>query len=167
VANAASGLDPSVLLDLGAGTGITSLTVLREHPNARLVGIDESAEMLDHARNALPNADFRVARLEDPLPDGPFDLVISALAVHHLDASGKLDLFRRVRVVLAPGGRFVLGDVVVPEDPRDVIAPIDAEYDKPDSVADQLEWLADAGLQSHLAWVERDLAVMVGDRTSR
>jgi tRNA (cmo5U34)-methyltransferase len=33
--------------------------------------------------------------------------------------------------VLAPGGRFVFGDVVVPEDPADVVTPIDGVYDTP------------------------------------
>jgi len=41
--------------------------------------------MLAHARRVLARADLRVSRLEDELPPGPFDLVVSALAVHHLD----------------------------------------------------------------------------------
>jgi SAM-dependent methyltransferase len=82
-----------------------------------------------------------VGRLEDRLPDGSFDLVVSALAVHHLDAAAKADLFVRVADQLRPGGRFVLGDVVVPDDPADAVTPIDGWYDKPSTVADQLRWL--------------------------
>jgi SAM-dependent methyltransferase len=67
---------------------------------------------------------LRVNRLEDPLPEGTFDLVVAALAVHHLDGAGKADLFARVAARLRPGGRFVLGDVVVREDPADVVTPI-------------------------------------------
>ena len=44
----------------------------------------------------LPGADLRLQDLRDPLPDGPFDLVFSALAIHHLDAAAKADLFARV-----------------------------------------------------------------------
>ena len=55
---------------------------------------------------------------------GPFDLVASALCVHHLRGSLKRDLFARVRARLAPGGRFVLGDVVVPADPADAVIPL-------------------------------------------
>jgi hypothetical protein len=40
--------------------------------------------------------------------------MFSVLAAHHLGGPGKADLFRRVAAGLAPGGRFVLGDVVVP-----------------------------------------------------
>jgi tRNA (cmo5U34)-methyltransferase len=163
VARATTGLDVASVLELGTGTGVTSLRFLAEHPDARLVGIDESPDMLDHARRALPGADLRVALLQDPLPHGRFDAAISALAVHHLDSAEKADLFHRVRAALAPGGRFVLGDVVLPEDPTDVVAPIDGEHDKPSTVADQLQWLADAGFDARVTWVSRDLAVLVAD----
>jgi cyclopropane fatty-acyl-phospholipid synthase-like methyltransferase len=150
------------LLELGTGTGETAVHVLAAHPGAALVGIDASAAMLEHARPRLPEADLRVARLQDPLPDGPFDIVFSALAVHHLDGPEKADLFGRVAAVLTPGGRFVLGDLVVPEDPADVVTPIDGEIDRPSTVAEQLAWLADAGLAPALTWHVRDLAVLVG-----
>jgi tRNA (cmo5U34)-methyltransferase len=152
------------ILDLGTGTGVTAGRVLEIHPHARLIGIDENAEMLAAARRALPEAaDLLVARLEDPLPSGQFDLVVSALAVHHLDGAGKAGLFRRIAQVLGPRGRFVLGDVIVPVDPRDLVTPIDGVYDKPSSVAEQLDWLREAGFAASVAWQERDLAVLVGD----
>ena len=70
------------------------------------------------ARRCRPIASSCASRSsQDPLPEGPFDVVVSALAVHHLDGAEKADLFQRVTASLAPGGRFVLGDVVVPEDP--------------------------------------------------
>jgi tRNA (cmo5U34)-methyltransferase len=163
VAQVTSDLDARSILDLGVGTGVTSQRVLTEHLDARLVGVDESSAMLEHARRALPAADLRTARLEDPVPQGPFDLVISVLAVHHLDGPAKADLFRRVASVVVPGGRFVVGDVVVPEDPADAVTPIDGEYDKPSSAAEQLCWLCEAGFRARIAWVEADLAVLVGD----
>ncbi|MCW2987057.1 MAG: Methyltransferase type 11, partial [Conexibacter sp.] len=152
------------LLELGTGTGETAAHVLAAHPGATLVGIDASDDMLARARTRLPAADLRVARLEDPLPEGPFDLVFSALAVHHLDGPAKADLFARVAAVVAPDGRFVLGDLIVPEDPTDVVTPIDGTFDQPSGVEEQLAWLAAAGLEASLAWRERDLAVLVGVR---
>jgi tRNA (cmo5U34)-methyltransferase len=154
---------PVRILELGTGTGETARRVLAIHPDAQLVGIDASEAMLARAREALTNADLRVSRLEDPLPEGPFDLVVSALAVHHLDGGGKADLFRRVAEVLRGGGRFVLGDVVVPDDPDDVVTPIDGDYDTPSRVEEQLRWLADAGLDARVVWVNRDLAVLAAD----
>ena len=161
----ATGSGAKRALELGTGTGETASRVLAAHPAAVLVGIDASREMLDRARTVLPEdrVELRIARLEDPLPGGPFDLVFSALAVHHLDAAGKEDLFRRVAGVLSPGGRFVLGDVVEPEDPSDVVTPIDDGFDKPSRVAEQLAWLAASGLRARVAWARRDLAVLVAE----
>ena len=162
-AAAATGTSATRVLELGIGTGETARRVLARHPRARLVGLDASREMLDQARRGLPDdrVDLRFARLEDPLPDGPFDVVISALAIHHLDDHGKAELFRRAARVITPGGRLVIADVVVPEDPSDVVTPIDNDYDTPSSITDQLGWLAQAGLEPSLAWARRDLAVIV------
>jgi tRNA (cmo5U34)-methyltransferase len=162
-AAAATGSCAMRVLELGIGTGETARRVLARHPTARLVGLDASREMLDEARRRLPydRVDLRVGRLEDPLPDGPFDVVISALAIHHLDGPGKAELFQRAARVISPGGRLVVADVVVPEDPFDIVTPIDDDYDTPSSVADQLGWLAQAGLRPSLAWAHRDLAVIV------
>jgi tRNA (cmo5U34)-methyltransferase len=162
---AATGAGSKRILELGTGTGETAGRVLARHPDASLVGIDASPRMLVQARAALPagRVTLRVGRLEDELPDGPFDLAISVLAVHHLDGPGKADLFARVAAVLSPGGRFVLGDVVVPDDPADAVTPIDDDYDTPSRIAEQLRWLSDAGLSSRLAWASGDLAVLVGE----
>jgi len=151
------------VLDLGTGTGETARRVLARHPDAAIVGVDASEAMLSRARDVLPDADLRVARLEDPLPAGPFDLAVSALAVHHLRGPAKAELFNRIADVLRPGGRFVLADVVVPEDPADAITPIDGVHDVPSRVDEQLEWLFAAGLRAAVAWSCRDLAVLIAD----
>jgi len=160
VARAATDVTVGDVLDLGTGTGETAARLLARYPEARLTGVDESADMLAAARAALGNAPLLlVAKLEDPLPPGPFDLVVSALAVHHLDGAGKADLFRRVAHVLRPGGRFVLGDVVVPGDAEDAVVPLSEGYDQPDTIGDQLGWLGDAGFDARVTWRLRDLAV--------
>jgi tRNA (cmo5U34)-methyltransferase len=161
LARATDGIDARRMLELGTGSGVTSRRVLARHPHAQLTGVDSSEHMLGAAD--LPGADLRLQDLRDPLPDGPFDLVFSALAIHHLDAAAKADLFTRVSAVLAPGGRFVMADVVVPEDPADVVTPLDAGFDLPEAVPDLLAWLQDAGLRGHVAWQARDLAVLAAD----
>lgn len=165
-AAAATGTGAIRVLELGIGTGETARRVLERHPRASLIGLDASREMLDHARHALPNdrVELRVARLEDPLPDGPFDVVIAALAIHHLDGGGKAELFGRAARVIEPGGRLVLADLIVPEDPSDVVTPIGNGYDTPSSIAEQLSWLAEVGLEPALAWAHRDLAVIIATR---
>jgi tRNA (cmo5U34)-methyltransferase len=147
------------ILELGTGTGETALRVLAQNAGARWTGIDASEAMLAAARARLPQtAELRVQRLEDPLPEGPFDLVVSVLAVHHLDANAKRDLFMRVSRLTS---NFVLGDVVVPENPEDAAIEIDGVYDVPDTVADQVQWLRDAGFDDVDARAIRaDLAVV-------
>lgn len=154
---ATEGFDVRDVLELGVGTGETARRVLARHRGARLVGIDASEAMLAAADL---EGDLRVSRLEDPLPEGPFDLVVSCLAVHHLEAGEKRDLFRRVADALRPGGRFVLADVVVPEREEDAVTPTTPGYDNPDPLASQLEWLRAAGFEPETTWTWKDLAVV-------
>jgi tRNA (cmo5U34)-methyltransferase len=163
VAAATSGIMARSILELGIGTGETARRVLPLHPGANVVGIDASDAMLRRARERLPEADLRVSRLEDALPSGPFDLVVTALAVHHLDGAEKAALFRRVATALRRGGRFVLGDVVVPDGPADVVTPIDGVYDRPSRVDEQLRWLTETGFTARVSWRHRDLAVLMAD----
>jgi tRNA (cmo5U34)-methyltransferase len=167
VASATLGADVRTVLELGTGTGETALRVLEAHPYARWTGIDASKAMLGRARERLPNADLLLGRLEDPLPAGPFDLVVSVLAVHHLDGPGKRDLFKRLADVVATDGRVVLGDVVVPERPEDAVIEIDWVMDLPSSVPEQLAWLDEAGFDADATLVRPDLAVLVATRRTR
>ncbi len=162
---AASGVaTATTILELGTGTGESARRLLAAHPGAHLTGVDESPEMLAAARAALDPArvTLRQRRLEEALPAGPFELVVSVLCVHHLDGPGKADLFTRIAAVLAPGGVFVLGDVVVPADPADVVTPVDNDHDTPSTIDEQLDWLAAAGLEPQLHWTHRDIAVLSG-----
>ncbi len=166
VAAATTGPSVSSVLDLGTGTGETLAAVLARHPGAAAVGLDKSEPMLGAARRRLGDvaAELRVADLTDPLPGGPFDLVVSALAIHHLEGPDKADLFARIAGALRPGGRFVLGDVVIPADPADAVTPVTSDHDRPSTLADQLRWLGDAGFGAAAVWSERDLVVVRADR---
>jgi tRNA (cmo5U34)-methyltransferase len=156
VAAATDGFQLTSVLELGTGTGETALRVLARHPAASWTGIDASEAMLARARERLPEADLRVSRLEDPLPEGPFDLVVSALAVHHLDGNAKRDLFTSVAQL---SDNFVLGDIVVPERPEDAVIEIDGVYDVPSSTAEHVRWLRKAGFEPEVTPVRADLAV--------
>ncbi len=163
---AASGEGARRVLELGTGTGETAARLLERHPESFLVGVDESDGMLGAARERLPEdrVALRVSRLQDPLPEGPFDVVASALCVHHLVGSEKRALFGQVRDVLGPGGRFVLADVVVPPDPADAVTTLTRDFDHPDALDDQLTWLGEAGFsRARVTWSHRDLAVVVAE----
>jgi tRNA (cmo5U34)-methyltransferase len=108
------GRTPARVLDLGAGTGILAARVAAAYPEAEIVLVDGAPAMLEQARERLRGhrASFHVADLVDPLPEGPFDAVVSALAIHHLDDDGKRALFARVRAALPPMGVFVNAEQV-------------------------------------------------------
>jgi tRNA (cmo5U34)-methyltransferase len=105
---------PQRILDLGAGTGLMSAHVLDAFPDARVELFDAAEPMLDEARSTLGDrvAAVHVADMAGALPPGPFDAVVSALAIHHLEDPDKRSLFARVREVLAPGGAFVNAEQV-------------------------------------------------------
>jgi tRNA (cmo5U34)-methyltransferase len=141
---------PERVLELGFGTAETTGRLWERYPEARITGIDSSPEMVFRARQ-LGWEEMRLGRIEDPLPDGPWDLVIAVLSVHHLDADGKRDLFRRVR---EQSRALVLGDVVeVPEAER--VTPIGPDFDFPSPAEEQAEWCG-----GEVVWRADDLAVI-------
>jgi tRNA (cmo5U34)-methyltransferase len=116
------GVDGGVrrVLDLGAGTGLMTAEVLRALPDAEIEVLDASEPMLRHARERLGDrlAAVHVVDMSEALPDGPFDGVVSALAIHHLEHPAQRQLFAAVRERLRPGGVFVNAEQVttaVPE----------------------------------------------------
>jgi tRNA (cmo5U34)-methyltransferase len=166
VAQASADMAVGSVLDLGTGTGETLAAVLGAHAGATAVGVDKNDAMLAAAQRRLAgeSVEFLEAQLTDPLPAGPFDLAVSALAIHHLEGPDKAALFGRIAGVLRPGGRFVLGDVVIPLDPADAVVPVEPDHDRPSTLADQLRWLDDAGFDADAVWSEHDLVVVRADR---
>jgi tRNA (cmo5U34)-methyltransferase len=138
---------PDRVLELGIGTGETTRRLLARFPDAAVTGLDASPEMVFRARKL--GIEVRLARMEDPLPDGPWDLVISVLAIHHLEDEGKRDLIRRVR---EQSRSLVIGDVVE----ADVqVAPLEEGVDFPAPAASLAEWCG-----GEVTWSADDLAVV-------
>ena len=165
VAIASADLTVTRMLDLGVGTGETSRRCLAQHPEAVLIGLDASQDMLDAAAGVLgERAELRLGRFEDPLPTGPFELVVSAFAVHHLDTPLKTDLFARVAERLSESGRFVMADVVVPDTPVTDPTPLDPAQSTLDRLDDHLDWLRRAGLRPEVRWAESDVVVIAASR---
>jgi tRNA (cmo5U34)-methyltransferase len=144
---AAIPFSPARVLELGMGTGETTRRLIEAYPDAWVIGLDSSADMVFRAREMYD--DVQLARIEDPLPDGPWDLVIGVLSIHHLPAEQKKNLFRQVR---EQARSFVIGDIVE-ADPQ--IAPIDPDYDFPEAAADLAEWSG-----GEVTWEADDLAVV-------
>jgi len=151
------------VLDLGAGTGATSSVVVRHHPEATIVLLDGSAEMLAVAMASLPSSQVEAAvvgDLVDAFPDGVFDRVVSALAIHHLESGRKRALFAKIHAALEPGGVFMMGDLVVPDDPAEEVIELTPDHDRPDRLVDLLTWLTAAGFDASAEWTRNDLVVV-------
>jgi SAM-dependent methyltransferase len=167
------------VLDLGTGNG-HMLAALREaYPGAEGVGIDISSSLLAAARQRFDgDRGVRLIKrdLARSLPGDldSFDVIVSALAIHHLPDDRKRSLYAEAHASLRTGGVFCNVDVVAaptrelhrraqaafgfgPEDehPSDQPAPLTA----------QLEWLDEAGFANvdcHWKWLE--LAVLGGEK---
>lgn len=108
------------VLDLGAGTGLLAAMVRSAHPAALLTLVDAAPTMLDQARRRFAGRGgmtYLVADYTAQPPAGPFDLVVSALSIHHLEDPEKRRLFAAMRDALAPGGLFVNADQVLAPTP--------------------------------------------------
>lgn len=137
---------PRRILELGIGTGETTRRLVRAFPEAEITGLDSSPEAVFGARQL--GIEVRLARMEDPLPDGPWDLVISVLSVHHLSAADRQDLVRRVR---EQSRSLVIGDAFAAAAQTSAIG---AEFGYPDR-DELLGWTGGA-----ISWQADDLAVI-------
>ena len=97
---------PREIVDLGCGPGTTTAHLLERWPDAHVVGVDSSAEMIAHARAlAVPGRmEFRQADLRDWQPDGPVDVLLSTATLQWVP--GHESLLPFFVQSLAPGGSF-------------------------------------------------------------
>lgn len=120
-------IDPGAgaVVELCCGDGTLAAAILDRHPRCAVHGLDGSAAMLERASARLAGAGdrFRPRRFELGERAWRADFrgcaaVVTSLAVHHLLDDAKRHLFADVAAMLAPGGTFVLADLVAPVSPR-------------------------------------------------
>lgn len=114
------------VLDLGAGTGRSSIMLLKARPKATLVALDLFGDSFDHhfGHGETPEqrlmTNLRSAGVADrvsivksdmrtlPFPNASFDGIVSAYAVDHLGSEGVTQTMAEAARVLKPGGEFLL-----------------------------------------------------------
>jgi tRNA (cmo5U34)-methyltransferase len=109
-----------VILDIGAGTGLLSALILRKYPDASLTLVDLSDPMLGIAKERFAERkDMRYITGDYSSVDfaGHYDLICSALSIHHLEQAAKHQLYQKIFEALHPGGIFVNADQVLGETP--------------------------------------------------
>ena len=187
---------PARVADLGCGDGFLARAVLSEFTAAHALLMDHSEEMLRRAQESMASFagrfEIRLGDLSEPLPPqdgGPFDLIVSGFAIHHLPTARKRSLYGEVFDLLAPGGLFVnvehvasptpeLGEVhddayidriaaVTGRDRAEVGREYQGRPDKADNILDPVEaqvgWLREIGFEHtdcYFKWME--LAVFGG-----
>lgn len=160
------------VLDLGCGTGNLSMVIHDTLPEASLHVVDISQDSLDICRSRLEECGGPVFDREDfgsvEYGKGSFDLVVSSIAIHHLDSRAKQSLFRRIYEWLTDDGVLCFADQCAGatnelnarhmENWKQLSADAgssdsewemwmqhQAEYDHLDTLTDQIDWLRDAG----------------------
>ena len=95
------------VLDLGCGYG-WHCKYAADHHAASVLGTDLSEKMIQTARtiNAAPSIEYRRVAMEDlDFPERSFDVVLSSLALHYVEAF--TPLVQNISKWLVPGGSFV------------------------------------------------------------
>ncbi|MDD1716269.1 MAG: class I SAM-dependent methyltransferase [Methanolinea sp.] len=184
------GKEPDVL-DVGAGTGLLSELLLNRYPGARMTLLDISEKMLEVARTRFAGKEhvrYFVADYSREEIPGRYDLICSALSIHHLTNEDKQRLFSRIFRSLNPGGVFVNADQADAE--SDWLRKMNLEYwnnfvrsgplpdeewrqvlarrdvlDRNAPLLSQIAWLKDAGFSGvDIVYKNRMFCVFVGKK---
>lgn len=110
------------ILDLGCGTGLELKSLFACAPNAILTGIDLSKGMLDVLRKTYPDKPITLHQdsyLTWDYPAEAYDMVFSLYTMHHFSSETKADLYAKINRTLMPGGIYLEGDYMVPDDVMD------------------------------------------------
>lgn len=165
------------VLDIGAGTGLLSGLVVTAFPNAAITLADFSPEMLSKAKERFatnPAIEYRVLDFVDEPIVGEFDIVVSALALHHTPQDKLKSVFQKIFGALRNGGCFINADQTLGTTPeneekyaqawlngvkakgctdRDIeIAVERMKADRTATLQDQLNWLSEVGFAHVDCW---------------
>jgi ubiquinone/menaquinone biosynthesis C-methylase UbiE len=146
------------VLDVACGTGTLAIEIKKDHPQAKVTGIDGDRAILQRAKAKAKEAGVKIdfqRGLSNELPyDGrSFDVVVSTLFFHHLTDEAKADTAEEIRRVLRLGGRVLIADWGRPQDPLMRlfflnVQILDGFTNTASNVAGRLpEFLRDAGLK--------------------
>lgn len=98
------------ILDLGAGTGLLTKYLINYFPQASFILVDISESMLEVAKSRFKknnNVNFIISDYSKKLPNKKFDLIASALSIHHLESDKKSGLYKMIYKNLKKGGYFI------------------------------------------------------------
>ena len=163
------------IIDLGCGTGTIAKRISEKYKNSKIACQDISSNMIDIAKHKLSehkDIDFITGDFSDTDFDNKFDVVVSSLALHHLENDHrKKEFYKKIYEMLTASGVFINADVVLASTdfhqnmnmkrwiefmnksiPLNKITnnwiPRYYGEDRPARLTDQLKWLEEIGFKS-------------------
>jgi len=169
------------ILDVGSGHGPVAVACLDAFPNSHAIGLDISDAMMAEGGKRMARfgdrfrymvGDFGAGSLpQNAVAAGPYDLVVSSRAIHHLPPDRMKNLYADIYANLRPGGAFFNLDTASPEDgfvddlfrsirraeqppspprnPNEVPHSVSSYHHRDATLARHLEWLKDAGFVAY------------------
>jgi tRNA (cmo5U34)-methyltransferase len=170
VSMASTDTENPCILDVGAGTGLLSAFLMKRYPEASFTLIDIAEKMLEMAKDRFrSNSNVKYIAADYSRYDfaEKYDIVVSALSIHHLEDEEKNELYRKIYSILNENGIFINADQVHGETPfienlnkatwrqyvensglpeEEIMAGYErTKLDKDSKVDQQLDWLKEAG----------------------
>lgn len=99
---------PKRVVDLGCGPANSTAVIESRYPDAQLVGIDSSPDMIRKAKATLPHLDFTVENLASYSPQGAVDLFYSNAVFQWLKKEERFEIVKRLMATQPSGGVFAL-----------------------------------------------------------
>ncbi|SAL03322.1 trans-aconitate 2-methyltransferase [Caballeronia ptereochthonis] len=104
--NAAQAATARTAVDLGCGPGNSTETLLAYAPDASVLGVDNSGDMIAAARKRLPRIEFELADISAWKAEGPYDLILANASLQWVPDHETL--FPGLVAKLAEGGRLAV-----------------------------------------------------------
>jgi len=112
-------LNTPSILNIGCGTGFEAINILEKFPDAKLVCIDFSEEMIDVFKSNVGQLNkkycieyivgdaLKLYEIKDIKRAQHFDIIVSAYTLHHYTLSEKSLVYKKIYEMLKPGGNFI------------------------------------------------------------
>ena len=166
-----TGKSPEVL-DVGGGTGLFSSFILTKYPQAKITIIDLADRMIEVAKERFQSYSgfqYIVADYTKYQYTQKYDIIISALSIHHLSHEDKRIFYRKCHSLLNDGGYFINADLIL--SPSKHVEEVNQntfqnyrrnsglsedylketnelmKYDNPSTLYEQMQWLTEANFR--------------------